>query len=216
MTEEKKDNPPVTQDPRMPLPARGVASSRLPGGLDRVTIMMGLLFFVGMAWVLWESQAASPQSANANDSANAIMIKAGLMDMKLLTVGGKDQDDESGKLAATFYLNVKERQIPLAGLKINPFVTTGCEAYTEEKTSVLAEIKKEKVSDKSPVEIVAPPVDKMLLQSVLVMGGASSATISGVLITKGQIIGGWTVVEIHPTKVILQWRDRKYILEMSQ
>lgn len=217
MTEEKKDNPPVKQDPRMPQPLGRKFSRRLPAGLDRITLMMGFMFFVGIIWVLGESRAISPQKANADSVDSAVMVKAGLLNMKLLTTESKDRDDAPGKIVATFFQDVKERQIPLADLKVNPFVTVGCEEYSGEKKIDQAKVKVEEiVSDKLPAEIVAPPVDKMLLQSVLTMGSNSSATISGVLVAEGHVIGGWMVVEIHPTKVVLQWREKKYVLEMSR
>ncbi len=216
MADVKKEQPVISpNDPRMPLPARKGISRKLPAGLDRITIMMGFLFFVGIAWVLWETSVASPKKANAEGKDTAVMVQAGLMDMKLLAIDG-NSEDESDKIVSAVYQDVKERQIPWAYLKANPFVSVGSEEYSEEvKDEKQSGVKTEKEAPKE-VEIVAPPVDKMTLQSVLIRGDVASATISGVLVSKGQVIGGWRVVEIRPTQVVLQWRDQKHVLDMSQ
>ena len=190
MSEEQKQLKLPPNDPRMPLPARKTLSSKLPAGLDRITIMMGVLFLFGVVWVLWASQATTPQSASAAEADNSVIVKAGLMDMKLLALGTGDRKD----ITADFYSEIKDRQIPVADLKVNPFVTFGCESHAEtvERQEAVAKAKEneKEVAANVPADIKAPPVEKLKLQSVMVMGNMSSATISGALVSKGQVIGG--------------------------
>lgn len=210
-TKENMDNPPAGQDARMPMPVHQGASRREKAGLGHITIMMGFLFFVGIGWVMWESHTAGKNRPTEEHGNDAVMVEAGLLDMK--TISAKDVDREGGtrKMTEAFYRKTEERQVPLADLKVNPFITFGWEKSQAEASAAV----QENVAEEVPVD-AAPPVDKLQLQSVLMMGSISSATISGVLVTKGQVVDGWTVADIHPTEVVLKWRDKKHILEMSQ
>jgi hypothetical protein len=47
--------------------------------------------------------------------------------------------------------------------------------------------------------------DGLHLESILLSDSGPTAVISGKLVTKGQMIEGWCVSEIHPKKVVLTW-----------
>ena len=50
---------------------------------------------------------------------------------------------------------------------------------------------------------------------MVVAGAEPTAVISDCFLEVGGMIQGWKVSEILPRKVVLTWRDKKYILEME-
>ena len=60
---------------------------------------------------------------------------------------------------------------------------------------------------------VARSAGRLELQSIL-QGDDASAVISGQLVDQGQTVGGWAVVEIHNTEVVLQKQNYKHVLKI--
>ena len=184
---------------------RGLAGQT--GGFDRSTVMMGVLFLVGIGWVLWESHAAGKAGPTAREGSNAVMVQAGLADMNRIVA--RDSAGQGG-VVANFYHKASERQVPLAALPVNPFITFGWEPPPGKDQLVEAK------ENSAPAAPSAPPVKQLQLQSVLVMGNNSSATISGEFVTQGQVVAGWQVERIAPAKVVLRWQDKTHVLNMPQ
>jgi|GEM_PF-5104582 len=184
---------------------RGLAGQT--GGFDRSTVMMGVLFLVGIGWVLWESHAAGKAGPTDREGSNAVMVQAGLADMN--RVVARDSAGQGG-VVANFYHKASERQVPLAALPVNPFITFGWEPPPGKDQLVEAK------ENSAPAAPSAPPVKQLQLQSVLVMGNNSSATISGEFVTQGQVVAGWQVERIAPAKVVLRWQDKTHVLNMPQ
>ena len=60
-------------------------------------------------------------------------------------------------------------------------------------------------------------LSQLKLQSVLVIGERpSSVIIANNLLTVGEMIEGWKVVEIHATKAVLQYKEHKKTLELPE
>jgi len=128
--------------------------------------MMGVLFLVGIGWVLWESHAAGKAGPTDREGSNAVMVQAGLADMN--RVVARDSAGQGG-VVANFYHKASERQVPLAALPVNPFITFGWEPPPGKDQLVEAK------ENSAPAAPSAPPVKQLQLQSVLVMGNNSSA-----------------------------------------
>ena len=64
----------------------------------------------------------------------------------------------------------------------------------------------------------AAAAKRMQLQSILssTHGKRKVAMISNNLLTEGQRIDGWTVVQIQPRSVTLKWKDRTFVLRMPE
>ncbi len=200
-----------------PIPARSGHSSfnKLSAGLDRITIMMGILFCVGVGWVLWESNASGKFSLG-KASPDEAMVKAGLMNMQQIATDGVAHKDKVKKMVETFRQKVTLRQVPLVDLAMNPFVSVGAvEAGLAEEKTADATTVPEKSTDATAQKTVVPSVANLQLQSVMTMGNVATATISGQLVGKGDIVGGWTVVEVQSQKVVLKWRNKKHVLDMA-
>ena len=112
----------------------------------------------------------------------------------------------------TFYYQAKQRQIPVEALASNPFVSRSSRLVAPKPKMPAKDVEDQ---DDSVTEAIKR-VKELKLQSVMVGSGQAAAMISGELLTKGQKIRGWTVVQIESRRVVLSWRDQKFVLEMSQ
>ena len=112
-----------------------------------------------------------------------------------------------------FYYQAKHRQIPIEALLRNPFVSRSPRLAAPSLPKTVAKV----IDGQSdPLKEAIERVEKLKLQSVMVGSGGATAMRSGQLLTVGQQVRGWTVVQIGPRRVVLAWRDQKFVLEMSQ
>ncbi|MCY2925074.1 MAG: hypothetical protein NT031_06475 [Planctomycetota bacterium] len=124
-----------------------------------------------------------------------------------------DKDDakrsvRGADVAKSFYYQAAERQVPIANLKGNPFIY---------KPPVAKPIEPARVAKPEPVAAEEPTaVQKLTLQPVLVGSQAPAAMISNNLLTRGQQINGWTLVEINNRSVVLERNGTTYTLTMAE
>jgi len=179
-------------------------------GMKRSTVMMGVMFLGGIVWVVFVSRQLDTVGNPPQDAINKSLVSAGLIDMERLSMTAKNRQGKTKTMKRVIYSQARHRQIPLECLKENPFMFLPLQKNTplpEPETQPAAT--EEPPPDPEP----APKIDDLQLQSIMV-GGNSCAMISGNLVTDGQCIRGWTVVEIKDDRVILQWKDQKCVLKM--
>ena len=120
-------------------------------------------------------------------------------------------------MANTFYYEAKQRQIPLAELRGNPFVfhrpdTAPPEAPAPKQAS---EPPKDNHQERELADALAA-ARQLTLQSVLVGAHGATAMISNNLLTEGAQINGWTVKAVRAREVTLAWKDQEHVLTMPQ
>lgn len=184
---------------------------RKPGKLSRNNLVLAGLFVGGLAVIGLLHVKAGPATASAASSAQNTQ-----MDTLLATLQEVKQDCKSAtanSVVSQFYYDSRKRQIPSDQLACNPFrmalpaaqapivVQETLQAAPDSEAVAMADAK-EKVRDLS-------------LQSVLTGSTGATAMISGTVLTVGQTIRGWTVVEIAPRQVVLQWKSHRHILSMK-
>lgn len=184
---------------------------RITGQINRSTLLMGLMFAVGLGWVIWESQQISMPDADTENAANSVIVDSGIEAMAR-HVNTLDKDSvETEALIQAFYYEPQQRQIALENLRQNPF---GVKEEIVEITTTVTINPPEEVKPEPP-KPKAPPVDKLNLQSV-VLSDPPSAMISGAIVTQGQVINGWKIVLIERRQVTLKWRDETHVLKMEK
>lgn len=133
--------------------------------------------------------------------------------VKALDTVGKDDTAPAvrgGDVAKSFYYQAAERQVPISQLTGNPFV------YKPPMVKpVTAETPRPAKPEPAPDED-SGAVTKLTLQSVLVGTQAPAAMISNNLLTRGQQINGWTLVEINPRSVVLERKGTTFVLTMTE
>jgi hypothetical protein len=116
-------------------------------------------------------------------------------------------------IADDFYTAARQRQVDRKQLERNPFVF-------KEKAPDAAPIelpREVEIKDNVPAELKAAleDVKGLRLQTVLV-GRSPAALISNNLVTRGQVIKGWTVTRIDSREVELTWKDQKHVLDLPK
>lgn len=208
-----------TEPQPAPEPAAPISSGRsrpspsLKLSVSPMSLVLAGLFASGILGLYLLSLKSGPQTASAEEQTIEAKVDAALQQMDAMLIDL--EQDETAAVVDTFYYEASQRQVPLDQLPGNPFIyvtpnvrgdKTSREAGTNEVSSKM-EIRQE-LSD-------ALANARMLsLQSVLSSSHGATAIISNNLLTKGQVIQGWTVSRIEPKQVVLTWKDQKYILEM--
>ena len=181
-------------------------------GLTRENMLLTALFIAGIACVYFLSLRGGPQTASAQEKLTELRVNN--------AISGLTQIDNTHETAMevvhTFYHQASQRQIPLKNLKANPFVFKipgPVKPVAAAKTKQTpAPVKKANDQAKQAMKEVA----NLKLQSILTGSHGAMAMISNNLLTKGQRIVGWTVADIEPRRVVLTWRDKTYVLKISQ
>lgn len=190
--------------------------------LTRGTVLMAVMFAVGLGWVFMQSKKAKFVPGDETKQ-NKVKNSMPLIDGNCST--GKARQAQLDKMLNPLTYEPKARQIAVADLKINPFedylyrqavIDKANEPVEteEEKQKRLAEAKKKaekEKRDKTP----PPPVEGMEIQSII-SGPRPSAMIAGKIVREGQLIKGWRVVKILPNKVIMRWRTKIYVLKIKK
>ncbi len=177
-------------------------------GLNRTALLMGAMFLAGIGWMLLQARPfLSNRGLNqGEDQMNEATVLAGLSQMSMQVATHQNQPKDSSAAAESFKRESRRAQIAIEDLAGNPFIAP----RVKEIPVVVAPV----VTTK-PAFVDVPPVDHLRLEAIL-MGASPSAMISGQLLTEGQMIDKWRVIEISPGRVVLQWQDRKHVLKKSQ
>lgn len=183
------------------------ALSRVTGKLNRSTLLMGLMFAVGIGWVVWESQQIAKPVDDDEKFKTEIMVNNGIKEMVRQVDGETGQADRTTEVVQASYYEPHQRQVASSKLRQNPF------GVKKEIEQVATTIDVEPEAEPEPIKPIAPPVDALKLQSV-VLSSPPSAMISGVIVTEGRVINGWKVSKIERRRVMLRWQDETHILKM--
>ena len=182
---------------------------RGPWGEQKHMLVVGGMVVVTVACVFLLSRgSAGPAVADAKQALIEQQVETAVK--ALDTVGSDDGKPavRGADVAKSFYYQAAERQVPIARLKGNPFVYRPPVAKPVEPSPVA---KPEPAAEEEPGS-----VQKLTLQSVLVGSQAPAAMISNNLLTRGQQINGWTLVEINTRSVVLERKGTTYVLTMAE
>jgi hypothetical protein len=202
-------DPPPEQEPLIP----ETTHKKKSAVLSRNNLVLAGLFAAGIVVIALLHFKAGPKSAQAASAANDTQ-----MDTLLATLTQVKKDCRSAaadSIINRFYYEAKQRQVPPGQLAGNPFhlvlpdpppepspsENTAPAAAADPQAEALAEAQ-ESIRD-------------LTLQSVLTGSAGATAIVSNNVLTVGQNVCGWTVVEIAPRRVVLQWKSHRHILTMK-
>ena len=186
----------------------------------RANIVLIGVFVAGAATVYGLTFRNTPTKASAEQQVAESQVEA--MIMRLASAADKVDVRRPGRvtndLLKNFYDQITERQIPLRGLRKNPFhfvgprlrVTLPASGTPQRSQATQPPEDPEKLTE----EKVAVELGKLHLQSVMMGRGGSTAIISNNLLTVGQKIKCFTVKKIDSDSVVLEWGGRRYVLSM--
>jgi hypothetical protein len=197
---EQEATPPVT------------ISRKKPTMFSRNNLVLAGLFAGGIVVIAVLHFKAGPQSAAAASTANDTQ-----MDTLLATLTQVKNDCRSATASSVihqFYYEAKQRQVPPEQLASNPFRMILPQAPPP------AEVQNHSPSAGPDPEAQAlaeaqDNIRNLTLQSVLTGSAGATAIVSNEVLTVGQNVRGWTVVEIAPRQVVLQWKSHRHIMTMK-
>jgi len=183
------------------------------GPINQANLVLAGLFAVGIVVVYLLSLGDGPAQASAEQLAVEQQVESVLekLDQKVEDPG--NQVLKASKEMQGHQVAMRQRQVAAEDLGGNPFVFKPAQPKPK-----LAQKSKKRRATKDPAEQTwdraLARVKRLSLQMV-VTGPVPKASISDCFLGVGGVIQGWTVAEILPQKVVLTWRDKKYILEME-
>ena len=190
--------------------------------LSKGNLVLVALFLAGIGGVYLLSLRTGPSAASAGQKTTENRVRQALTELGDvssgpgsggLVAGGKA--GENGITVDTFYYEARQRQVPLAQLQCNPFV------FSPPPSAVPV------VAEKDPAPVVARPkvdveaanaaeaLNAMRLE-MAVAGERPMAMISGSIYGEGGTVGVWTVAEIRPDEVVLEWKDQRHVLRIQR
>ena len=119
----------------------------------------------------------------------------------------------AGAIVNQFYYDSRKRQIPPGQLASNPFCMVLPQAQTASPNPVTSVVAPDQ--EALALSEAKENVRDLSLQSVLIGSSGATAMISNNVLTVGRQIRGWTVVEIAPRQVVLEWKSHRHILTMK-
>ena len=200
-------NPSTPQTPRLPS-----AGGMLRYASKANLVLVGL-FAAGLMCLYLLSLRGGPAKASAEQSTAELQVDAALVHFVKTPVNSKRRD-LAKSLVRQFYLDVKQRQIPLSDLLDNPFVFVPLPGTAKQGPAAPAAAPKP-VVDIAEAQAMES-VNKLQLQSILMGSHGATAMISNNLLTEGQTIVGWKVSEIRSREVILTRGNKTYVLKMRK
>ena len=156
---------------------------------------------------------AGPQSAQAASTANDTQ-----MDTLLTTLTQVKKDCRSATANSVinrFYYEAKQRQVPPGQLTGNPFNMVLPEAPPEPSPGRDTHPAAAPDPQAQALAEALESIHDLTLQSVLTGSAGATAIVSNNVLTVGQKVGDWTVVEIAPRRVVLEWQSHRHILTMK-
>ena len=186
----------------------------------RANIVLIGVFVAGAATVYGLTFRNSPAKASAEQRVVESQVEA--MIMRLASAAAKGDARRPGRvtndLLKNFYDQITERQIPLRGLRKNPFHFVGPRLRLTRPASGTPQRPQAKQAREDPEKLTeekaAVELGKLHLQSVMMGRSGSTAIISNNLLTVGQKIKCFTVKRIDSDSVVLEWGGRRYVLSM--
>ena len=189
-------------------PARRLARAGGTGG----NLLLAGLFAAGIGCVYLLSLRQGPAKVSAEQQAAEIQVDTVLAALGEAPFGAAARQGKAQALVEAFYLQTKQRQVPVGQLWGNPFVYSSSAVFDPGSPA----------DDQAPAAEPAEPepdnamdaVKNLSLQSVLVGSRGKTAMISNNLLGEGQTIRGWTVSSIRSNEVVLTHQGRQHVLKM--
>lgn len=185
--------------------------------VSRSNLILGALFALAVCGIYLLHLKAGPAKASAAVQANDAKMDAFLQALQNIRQSYKDPMQRANSVVSTFYYEASQRQVPVKNLGSNPFAFEIPRVKPREPLeSVPSSSVKQEDSETREFSQVMENVKKLTLQSVMTGGSAgATALISNNMLTVGQKIAGWTVIEIGPRQVVLKWKNETYLLKMQ-
>ncbi len=161
------------------------------------------------------SISRGPKEASAKEQLVEAQVDNAILTLKALSQTSP-KSNSATRMVEAFYYEAKQRQVPLEKLNGNPFIFIPPEPVepAEPEVKEFDKTPEPNAQEKELADAMAE-VKKLKLQSVMVGSSSAIAMISNNLLSVGQEISGWTVTSIAPRKVVLSWKDQKYVLELQ-
>jgi len=157
-----------------------------------------------------ESAGASPALSLASESEIERVLKQ-------LETNADQKDDLSilrvEQLVKEFDGYVRQRQVPLEHLRVNPFLMCVPQGERQQQQEEEAKRAAEEAKRKQQIRETAA---QLTLSSVLVADEQRLALISGRVCRVGDVIAGFRVQEIEPDHVVLVCEDEEVTLRLFQ
>jgi len=185
-------------------------SSILKGNLGLM-----VMFAVGIGCVYLLSLRKGPAAASADQQTAELQVDDALTRLGKSGLTPLPGQAKASSLVNTFYLQAKQRQIPLDQLARNPFTFT----QPGPIEPVVKKVEKEPVEEDKAGQALEEAVAEarlLSLQSILSGSAGATAMISNNLLTEGQKIGSWTLSKIRSNDVVLTWKEHEYVLKMPK
>jgi hypothetical protein len=182
--------------------------------LGKGNLLLACLFAAGIGCIYLLRLGGGPQIASAQQQMNQSQV-----DSVLTAIGSPAgaKDVSASSVVAAFYTQASQRQLPLDGLAINPFVYQPPPSKPMTPSSTTQPAAADDLAGKSAaqaLEVQMQAAKSLTLQSVLMGKGGATAVISNNLLTEGQTIRGWTISRIGAKEVVLTWKEQSYTLKM--
>ncbi len=172
---------------------------------NRTSILIGMALFAGFIWVVMAKRDIKPFAQSDVELSNSFLVKMGVTDMRMqIPLGGKKLDPEVNEMVEAFHIEMSEKQIPADNLKKNPFMQYVPYIPGQDDQAEKGGADQMLNGDMS--------TKGLKLQMTLVGVGVKSATISGFVMHKGDIINGWKILEIKQNQVVIGKMGRKHTL----
>jgi len=198
-------------DDGVPIRARAPRSPFLTQG----NLALLAMFAAGVAGLYALRLRNCPSTALADQSLAHAKVEAALDVLGAAPTAAEAQRKSSAKaIVSEFYTAARQRQIDVRALQGDPFVLRLQPPAATQPVKAKPEPKPEK---KVPDDLQrAMEAVKTLKLTSVISGLSTAAMVSSNVVAVGETINGWTVIRIAPTEVELAWRDKRYILRMSE
>ncbi|NBB94188.1 MAG: hypothetical protein GVY16_00415 [Planctomycetes bacterium] len=176
-------------------------------GVRRSTVLMVVMFMVGIGWVAAETWKTPSIEPAETDSDSEMFIEAGLKVVRRAKQAPQNPATTSPAIAAAR---------PLRGelVQKNPFESLFEDPPPSPEPDPDPDPEPEPEPTPLPPPKDAPPkVDHLRLGPIASpQGGGGSAYVSGQIVEEGDVIDGWTIERISKDGVVLEWKDHRHIL----
>jgi len=177
-------------------------------------LLVGLLA-AGIAAVFFLSTRQGPEAASASTELAEKKVDLALAEFSKAKAAVGNKDTKKARVLAILNYKMAERQIPSEYVRGNPFAFVPPGAQTVD-SGQSQEDGARAIAARNQLSSAMSAAKNLELQSVLTGGSKPIAIISEKLLREGQTIDGWTVTEIRPRRVRLQWKNHTHVLNLAE
>ncbi len=179
-------------------------------GMRRSTLLMVVMFLVGIGWAANEIRKVRARPAVTSAPEDALTVEGvKMMAQYAQKANKKPSEAEMASLAIN-----KPLRGSVQNFENNPFETLIEPPPPEPVPEAPEEKEPVEVEPKEPVKN-PPPVAGLTLDLIMTSSRGNRASISGRLLSEGDRIEGWTIKEIYSNRVVLKWEDVEHILRVK-